>query len=103
MSKEITDTERLDWLESKATGYGGWLFRVSDRGVRLHETTRAGNKPTAREAIDAAMKEEGDEALMGNNVGTLAGCLFLVFLILVKVAIFVAVVWIVLHFVFKYW
>ena len=60
MDHEITDTERLDWPQSKSTGRGGWLFRMSSagRGVRLHETTREGNKPTAREAIDAAMEEE---------------------------------------------
>lgn len=56
---EITDTERLDWLQAQAIGYGnGWLARESTtgRGFRLHETEHEDAKPTVREAIDAAMK-----------------------------------------------
>jgi hypothetical protein len=61
---ETTDTERLDWLQSKTTHYGeGWMVRPSTtgRGMRLHETSRGGAKPTVREAIDAAMKQEHEE------------------------------------------
>lgn len=55
---QITDTERLDWLQAQTTGYGaGWMARSSStgRGFRLHETERAEAKPTVREAIDEAM------------------------------------------------
>lgn len=55
------DTERLDWLEAQARGYGrGWIFResTSGRGMRLHETTRVGASLTARFAIDAAREPQ---------------------------------------------
>jgi len=58
MSEE--DTKRLDWLE-KQTGYTCcWIARKSytGRGYRLHNTSMEPNYPTAREAIDAAMKAE---------------------------------------------
>ena len=63
MSKPRTDSERLDWLENKTVGYGGWIARMSvhGRGYRLHETTQPGHRPTAREAIDAAMDAEESE------------------------------------------
>jgi len=54
-----TDTERLDWLEEHAKGYGvGWIWRESTtgRGTRLHETSQTDAYRTPREAIDAAMK-----------------------------------------------
>tara|TARA_R100000781_G_scaffold115008_1_gene88423 strand:- start:4679 stop:5095 length:417 start_codon:yes stop_codon:yes gene_type:complete len=49
------DSERLDKLESLATGYGkGWILResINGRGMRLHETSQEGAYPTVREAID---------------------------------------------------
>lgn len=54
-----TDTERLDWLESKSNGMP-WIARESTtgRGFRLHND-QSGSfgsvYPTARDAIDAAM------------------------------------------------
>ena len=59
-SAAITDTQRVDFLQAQSKGYGGWIFRqsVTGRGMRLHETTQAGARPTVREAIDAAMKGE---------------------------------------------
>ena len=51
------DTDRIDFLQSKTKGYGnGWIFSDSStgRGMRLHETTKDGAKPTVREAIDAS-------------------------------------------------
>ncbi len=58
----VKDKKRLDWLEEQTAGYGeGWIARDSTqgRGFRLHETTLKDARPTAREAIDAAM--EADE------------------------------------------
>lgn len=55
-----TDTEMLNWLEKNAEGYGwGWVCRnsISGRGLRLHETSRSDARPTVREAIVTAMKE----------------------------------------------
>jgi hypothetical protein len=54
----MDDTQRLDWLEKQAVGYGnGWIVRMSfsGRGMRLHETSRAGAAKTPRDAIDMAM------------------------------------------------
>jgi hypothetical protein len=54
-----SDKEMLDWLGENARGYGnGWICRDSSmgRGLRLHETSLDGTKPTVREAIADAMK-----------------------------------------------
>jgi hypothetical protein len=53
-----TDTERLDWLETKGEGRR-WVARISTtgRGYRLITSTATPNYETAREAIDAAMSE----------------------------------------------
>jgi hypothetical protein len=59
----ITDTERLDWLQSQTTGYGnGWLARESTtgRGFRLHETEHPSATPNIRLAIDRAMRVEAE-------------------------------------------
>lgn len=61
-----TDTERLDWLQTRSHGYGkGWIVRRRTQGgVAVHESARdAGTSSTLREAIDEAMREglwEGD-------------------------------------------
>lgn len=65
MKKEITDKERLDWLQARTTGYGnGWLARYSStgRGFRIHETTFPGASRDVREAIDKAMEMELENA-----------------------------------------
>lgn len=51
------DENRLDWLEKQGNG-NGWISRQSDtdRGYRLHNTTRTDAQPTARAAIDYAMQ-----------------------------------------------
>lgn len=52
------DKTRLDFLQAQTKGYGrGWILRVSlhRRGMRLHETSQEGARPTVREAIDDAM------------------------------------------------
>lgn len=56
-----TDTERLDWLESKGNG-NAWVAResLSDRGYRLHNTTKLDGRDTVREAIDAAMDADDE-------------------------------------------
>ncbi len=60
----FTDTEILDWLDSKTMGYGsGIVFRMSalGRGWRLHETSRTDGHPpmsTVREAVIHAMLED---------------------------------------------
>lgn len=54
-----SDTEMLDWLQKQTKGYGlGWIVRnsVTGRGMRLHETSLPGVKPSIREAIMDAMK-----------------------------------------------
>ena len=56
--KELeADKARLDFLQEQTKGYYGWILRESSqgRGMRLHETSQEGAKPTVREAIDAAM------------------------------------------------
>lgn len=56
---DITDTERLDWLQLQTKGYGkGWICRMSTtgRGVRLHETSLDHATSNVRDAIDAAMR-----------------------------------------------
>lgn len=54
MTKQMTDTERLDWLESQGNG-NLWVSRQSSRGegYRLHNTSVLYGHRTAREAIDA--------------------------------------------------
>jgi hypothetical protein len=58
---EITDSERLDALESLATKGQGWILRRStmDRGMRLHEADYPvhGASRTAREAIDKFLSD----------------------------------------------
>lgn len=57
----IADTQMLDWLQEQTKGYGlGWIVRNSHngRGMRLHETSQQGAKPTVREAIIDAMNKE---------------------------------------------
>ena len=59
----ITDTERIDWMQKQTKGHGkGWVFRqsVSGRGMRLHESAGWDARGTIRAAIDAAMKEGDD-------------------------------------------
>jgi hypothetical protein len=56
-----TDTERIDWLQSHAHGYGGgWMLRNSTdgRGLRLHETELPGATPDVRAAIDRFIDEQ---------------------------------------------
>lgn len=60
---ERTDTERLDWLQNQTTGYGGgWRVRKSamGRGMRLQETSDYRARPTVREAIDEAMRQQSN-------------------------------------------
>lgn len=52
---EITDKERLDFLQSLRTDYGlGWVVRMSStgRGWRIMETYLRGAKRQIRDAID---------------------------------------------------
>ena len=51
------DTRRLDYLQSRTMGHGGWMVweSRSNRGMRCAETSQPGHKPTVREAIDAAI------------------------------------------------
>ncbi|GAH32504.1 unnamed protein product [marine sediment metagenome] len=59
IAEQNADTARLDFLQAQTKGYGlGWILRVSlrGRGMRLHETSQEGAKPTVREAIDATME-----------------------------------------------
>lgn len=54
VSNAQRDTNLLDGLQERMTGYGeGWVCRLSDygRGVRLHETSRDGGVRDVREAI----------------------------------------------------
>ena len=64
-----SDTEMMDWLESRRTNYGlGIIFRYSTtgRGWRLHETSddwpqyghTAKPQPSVRDALAAAMIAE---------------------------------------------
>jgi len=51
----LEDKERLDRLEEIKQGYGkGWVVRWSttNRGLRIHESSRDDALPTIREAID---------------------------------------------------
>ena len=66
MKKKITDSERMDWIE-KQSGGSPWAARQSTmgRGFRLHNTLSGEAEclgfptaPTARKAIDAAMRKE---------------------------------------------
>ena len=65
----MTDTERLDYLQSltKKCGYG-WILRdsVTGRGMRLHETSACQSWKDVRIAIDQH-KKESDE--VSNEVG----------------------------------
>lgn len=57
-----TDTQLLDWLQSRTVGYGtGWVARNSttERGFRLHESSRPNGSPDVREAISRARAQEG--------------------------------------------
>jgi hypothetical protein len=57
---EITDSERLDALQSLSYRHDGWILRQStmDRGMRLHEERRIfGGSPTVREAIDKYLSD----------------------------------------------
>jgi len=62
MMRELReDQERLDALQYMTKGYGtGWILRQSStgRGMRLHETTRAGASKDVRAAIDAARSKD---------------------------------------------
>ena len=62
---EITDKERIDFLESLNGEYTGKVvLRVSSRGrgFRLHETSRsdAGGQVSVRDAIDSYMRSRSD-------------------------------------------
>ncbi len=59
----ITDTERMNWIEEQTNGTP-WVCRMSalGRGFRLHNAGgdvgyEAIVRPTAREAIDVAIRE----------------------------------------------
>lgn len=62
-----SDKELLDWLASKAVGYGdGWTCRMSttNRGVRLHETNGVPGEVVDRDprvAIAAAMDADKND------------------------------------------
>ena len=69
---ERTDTDRLDWLESKRKGYGAAVVRPSTtgRGLRLHESSKTegwpgvyGFGPSIRDAIDAGMDADAPSLL----------------------------------------
>ncbi len=64
LAERDEDTARLDWLEAQSKlshlPDRGWIARDYGHGFRLHETSRHGNQPTARQAIDAA-RDEGEE------------------------------------------
>ena len=60
----LTDTELLDALDSLPLAYGGWKVRESStgRGWRLMTTSETPNYPTAREAIEAFVRERNAKA-----------------------------------------
>ncbi len=63
MKDEITDTERLDFLQRKLGTYTGMVvcrWSVSGRGWRLHETGGNDGVPNVRTAIDKFMEDYGD-------------------------------------------
>lgn len=56
--KHFSDTELLDWLQSKTTAYGnGWAARLGSRGFGLRETTIDGVN-NIREAIIQAIRAD---------------------------------------------
>ncbi len=61
MNKQMTDTDRLDFLQDHMKGYGyGWICRDSDsgRGLRLHETSHNEAVWDIRKAIDNFIEKE---------------------------------------------
>lgn len=59
LPNEITDRERLDFLDSlTGNGSGKIILRdsLTGRGWRLHETSKDHSYPTVREAIDDGIK-----------------------------------------------
>ena len=54
----ITDKDRLDFLQNKTGRYTGKIicrWSVNGRGWRLHETSQEGAVPDVRQAIDNFM------------------------------------------------
>ena len=54
------ESRLLDALQAMTKGYGkGWILRESTtgRGMRLHETSQDGARPTVREAIREVMEK----------------------------------------------
>jgi len=61
---DMEDKELLDALQEMTKGYGnGWVLRESyrGRGMRLHESSRSGAKPTVREAIEDYIKNRNND------------------------------------------
>lgn len=55
---EITDKDRIDFIQASTKGYGlGWIFRESSRGrgMRLHESSQNNSCKNVRDAIDTAI------------------------------------------------
>ncbi len=70
-ARAITDTERLDLIESQTNGWD-WIARHSatGRGYRLHNTSPADRglvAATAREAIDLAIRAHEDSLKTPGN------------------------------------
>ena len=55
----VEDKNRLDALQKLSGNYGGWILRESstNRGLRLHESSKEGNEISIRRAIDRGLSE----------------------------------------------
>jgi hypothetical protein len=65
MKMKYSDTELLDWLQSKLGSYTGKVicrFSCYGRGWRLHETSIAGAVDDVRLAINDAIDKEKKDA-----------------------------------------
>lgn len=64
---EMSDTELLDFLESRATPGMGWVARVSstNRGYRLHQDPEANATTNVRDAIRTAAFSAGMQGKRG--------------------------------------
>jgi len=59
MKGQITDKQRLDFLQAQQGHYTGkaiFRFSISGRGWRLHETSMEGGVDSVRSAIDIAIR-----------------------------------------------
>jgi hypothetical protein len=69
-TSEITDTQRLDWLERQSNGTA-WIARHSSKGngFGLYNAGSGSRfiSPTARGAIDAAMNHRKNKSSEGES------------------------------------